>query len=165
METRQFDICIENPKLFELWAFIPSFLHAFILYTFITIFYIQHSCSYSLQMTKTIVPRLLIPLQRGPQHTSSHAHINCHAKTNSPVCRTQSSFSFSVSLASLFACLLFTYILRRLGIPALLACLLTRCYWNTSEWRSQSLRLLTRWKKPLGFRSGFDMCPVWPCIV
>ena len=49
METAQFEIGIENPKPFEL-----SFIH----YTFITIFYIKHSCSYGLQTTKTTVPRL-----------------------------------------------------------------------------------------------------------
>ena len=85
---------------------------------------------------------LLIRLQHCPQHTSSHAHINCHGTiekqwpailclnlytrewhdyevliiTSFPVCRTQSSVSFSIMLASLFGSLLFTYRLRRRGI-------------------------------------------------
>ena len=77
---------------------------------------------------------------------------------------TQSSFSSSVLLASLFGCLLFTYKLRRRGIP--IACLLTRMMLLEYQWVKKSVTSFTgRWKKPLGFRSIFDRRPVWPCIV
>ena len=113
METAQFDIGIQNTKPFELslihWRIYPLYFHHNILY------------KTKLQLRSTndqnhCAQTLLIRLQRFPQHTSIHTHINYNVGTTSPVCRTQSSFSFPVPLSSLFGCLLFTYKLRRRGI-------------------------------------------------
>ena len=79
-------------------------------------------------------------LARCPRHTSNQAHVNCHWAiekqcrailclspytkewhdnevliiTSCPVCPTQSSFSFSLQLDSLFGCFLFTYRPRKM---------------------------------------------------
>ena len=156
METAQFDIGIENPKPFEL-----SFIHC----TFITIFYIKHNYSYGIQTTKTTMPRLC-------WFHCNIAHNTLQVTRISTVTQQPPLLFVAHNLHFLFLfrwlrCLVACFSPTDLEDEEyqLLACLLAQCYWNTGEWRSQSLRLLARWKKPPGFRSGFDMCPVWPCIV
>ena len=129
METTQFDIGIENPKPFEL-----SFIH----YTFITIFYTKHNCSYGLQTTKTTLPRLC-------WFHCNTAHNTLQVTRISTVTRQPPllfvahnlHFLFFVSMASLFSCLLFTYRLRRRGIPV--ACLLTRMMLLEYQWVKKSV--------------------------
>ena len=137
---------------------------------------------------------LALPEQRQPRHTSSHTHVNYHTTiekqrraiiclnlymrewhddevliiTSSPVTGTQSSFSSSVRLASLFGCLLFNYRHRSMRKTGCLLALYLQTKKREGRPMSEAVSHFVYWHDGRSYAvpaGDFDRCPVWICIV